>query len=155
MDEQAEKPEGVGARTGRRAAQVFYFGFVGLFAVAAVVQITHQVFFASSLPGSPFRTCEAGLHALYDAIERGRAAAEHGPDDDEEAALRRYREAVLPEWRHRDEIGKLCGADPSHVTLLDAIERLRYSEEHGVRHQAVELAALRRKVKGLLGTPTR
>ncbi|MBM4360699.1 MAG: hypothetical protein FJ096_21540 [Deltaproteobacteria bacterium] len=136
-------------------AQGLYFAFAGFFAVASVVQITRQVFFPPPAEGSPFATCHAGLSALYDAIERGRAAAEHGPDEDEEAALRRYRDAVFPEWRHRDAVARLCGTDPALVTLLDAIERLRYSEEHSVRHEAIELAALRRKVKGLLAAPTR
>jgi hypothetical protein len=155
VQREAEKPEGRNARRGRRVAQVVYFAFAGFFAAASVVQITQQVFFASEEPRSPFASCHAGLSALYDAVERGRVAAEHGPDEDEETALRRYREAVLPEWRHRDAVAALCGTDPKLVTLLDAIERLRYSEEHGVRHQAVELAALRRRVKGLLATPDR
>lgn len=139
-----------------RVAQVAYFGFVGLFALAAVVQITRHVFFSEPDGPMPFATCRDGLSALYRAVERGRHAAEHGAkDDDEEAALLRYRTAVLPDWRYRDSIARLCEAEPTAIALLDAIERLRYSEEHGVRHQAVELTALRRKVSDLMTASAR
>ncbi|MBM4376460.1 MAG: hypothetical protein FJ095_15370 [Deltaproteobacteria bacterium] len=156
MTNGAEKPPGTGSRIGRRVGQVAYFGFVGFFALAAVVQITRHVFFPEPDGPVPFATCSDGLSALYQAVERGRQAAEHGAnDDDEEAALLRYRSAVLPDWRYRDSIARLCDANPKAIAVLDAIERLRYSEEHGVRHQAVELTALRRKVKDLLTASAR
>ncbi len=50
-------------------------------------------------------------------------------------------------------MAELCRGQETSLGALDAIERLRYSEEHSVRHQAVELTALRRKVKELVGTP--
>lgn len=129
------------------------YGALALFVIATpVVQVTRQVFFAPAPRGTGFATCQAGIAALYDAIERGRVAAEHGDDDDEEAALLRYREAVAPDWAHRDAIAETCRGEPRALTVLDAIERLRYSEEHSVRHQAVELTALRRRVKALVAT---
>ncbi len=36
------------------------------------------------------------------------------------------------------------------ATTLDAIERLRYAEEHAVRREAGELAPLRRKVQAIV-----
>ena len=61
------------------------------------------------------------------------------------AALLRYRAAIAPSWRHRDAVEQMCRST-EHDGLLDAIERLRYSEEHGVRSRATELTALRRRV---------
>jgi hypothetical protein len=136
-------------------AQFLYYAVTGLVALASTWQITRQVFFppAPRQP-APFSSCRDGLSALYQAIEQGRLSAEKGDDRDEEAALYRYRDAVAPAWRHRDTVARLCSGDEVSLGALDAIERLRYSEEHSVRHQAVELTALRRKVKELVaGTP--
>lgn len=156
MPPETQKPLGRGARIGRRVAQVGYFAFAGFFAAASVVQITRQVFFPERPVEPPFATCREGLVALHGAVERGRHEAERGPvDDDEEAALRRYRAAVFADWRHRDAVAGLCASDPREISVLDAIERLRYSEEHGVRHQAVELTALRLRVQELLAKPER
>ncbi len=151
-DEPAPARLGRAARRGRRVGQFLYYAMVGAIAVASTAQITRQVFFPppAEVP-PPFQGCRAGLVALFQAIEQGRAAAERGDDRDEEAALVRYREAVGPIWRHRDAVAALCQVDPNAIGALDAIERLRYSEEHSVRHQAVELTALRRQVKELVG----
>lgn len=150
MPNETEKPEGPGTKVGRRVALVAYVAFAGFLATTSVWQITRHVFFPAAPETPPFSTCGEGLGALYQAIERGRAAAESGPEAGEEAALLRYRQAVAPDWRYRDAVEHLCSADPKEITVLDAIERLRYSEEHSVRHQAVELSALRRKVKELV-----
>jgi hypothetical protein len=149
-------PRGGPRATGRRIAQFVYFGLAGAVAAAAIWQITGQVFFRSPPPGSaPYASCEAGIDALYQAILRGRAEAENETRDDE-AALRRYRQVVDADWRWRDAVASMCG--PAHQALLDAVERLRYSEEHGVRHRGGELSALRRRVQQLvteeLGTPS-
>ena len=139
---------------GRRVAAGIYYATMAAIAVASLVQITRQVFFPQQ-PSSPapFSTCVDGLRELYQAIERGRRAAET-PDAqgerNEEAALLRYRSAVTPTWQHRNAVARLCANDRSHRESLDAIERLRYSEEHGVRHQAAELTALRRSVQKLV-----
>ncbi len=149
VSNESQRLPGSGAKLGRRIAQLLYFAFVGLLGGAAIVQITHQVFFPGARENSPFQSCSEGLSALYQAIELGRSAAERGPEADEEGALLRYREAVAPDWRHRDSVARLCADDAKKISVLDAIERLRYSEEHSVRHQAVELSALRQKVKEL------
>ena len=64
---------------------------------------------------------------------------------DPEAALLRFRSLVDEAWAHRDAVAAQCGE--RHAALLDSLERLRYAEEHGVRHQAVELTSLRRRVR--------
>jgi hypothetical protein len=136
---------------GRRLARGTYYAVATLIAGAATVQITQQVFFPEIPDGQPpFSTCSEGIEALYAAIERGRIAADPravtGPfDADPEKALQRYRDAVRPVWAHRPAVDALC--EGQHGRLLDALERLRYSEEHGVRHQAVERSALRRRVR--------
>ncbi len=151
----AAKDLGKGPRKiGRRVAQGLYYAVVTAMGVAAVVQVGGQVFCAAPpAEPAPFASCDEGLRELLAAIERGRLAAEwsrsDGGDTDEEAALRRYRNAVEPVWRHRDEVAALCGG--KRRATLDAVERLRYSEEHGVRSQAGELTALRRRVRKLVG----
>ncbi len=134
---------------GRRIAQAVYYALAAALAMAFTVQITNQVFFAPETIDTPhFQNCEEGLDALYQAIERGRAEAQRGSEGEpnEEAALARYRAQVQPAWRHRVEVAQLCRGDESG-SLLDALERLRYSEEHGVRRQAAELTELRQRVR--------
>ena len=139
---------------GRRVAQGIYYALVVSISVAATYQLTRQVFFAGAAAEPvPYRGCEDGLRELYDAIGRARHAAEGVGTDVEaasdEAALLRYRETLAPTWQHRDAVAELCrgrGLDG----LLDVIERLRYSEEHDVRHQAAELSTLRRRVHSLV-----
>lgn len=149
--ERPSRPQRRGPRFwGRRVAQVVYYLLVVAVAGIATAQITEQVFFPDPpAETAPFASCEEGLWVLFEAIEQGRAAAirlDPGEiDTDPEEALQRYRDAVRPAWAHRPQVGALCGS--RHGGLLDALERLRYSEEHGVRHQAVELTALRRRVR--------
>lgn len=136
-----------GRRVGRRVGQVVYYALVGAFATAATWQVTQQIFFPKA-PDVPVTvsTCEGGIRVLLDGIDAAKqAAARHDGDGDEEAALNRFRRAISPVWAQRDAIGAMCPR-AEHKALLDAIDRLRYSEEHGVRKQAAELAALRRRV---------
>lgn len=141
---------GNGRFRGRRVAQALYYLLVAGIATAATVQVTRQVFFVEPPPAAPFTSCRDGLRQLYQAVQRGRHLAENAASDDEETALLRYREAVEPMWRHRDAVLLRCRTDPDGMRLLDALERLRYSEEHGVRHQATELTALRKRVRRLM-----
>lgn len=116
----------------------------------------HHAFFAPEpAQTASYEDCRAGLRGLHQAIVQGRAAARAVADPDvlqagDEQALRRYREVVAPAWRHRDQVAHLCRADPELKGALDTIERLRYSEEHAVRSQAVELTALRRRVRRIV-----
>jgi hypothetical protein len=152
--EQNEPPPRLSRRrlVGRRVARGLYYAVAAAVAAAATVQITQQVFFAASEASRPApSSCAEGLTALYRAIEQGRAAADRAhPDESEEAPLERFREAVTPAWRQREAVARSCRDRSESRRLLDALERLRYSEEHGVRHQATELTALRRRVRKLM-----
>ena len=141
-----------GRRTGRRVAQVIYYAVAAAVATAACWQITMQVFFVDGPEGTiPYKTCEEGLRGLYASIDRGRELAEdYRPDERlEEDSLRRYRAWAERSWRWRDQVQAMCQGS-RHEALLDALEQLRYSEEHGVRQQAGELSALRRRVRRLV-----
>jgi hypothetical protein len=136
---------------GRRVGQVLHWSVAVAIAVAATVQVSQQVFFPSaSATPPPFRGCDDGLRALLEAIHQATAAAEsHTGDATDEAALERFRHAIAPMWAHRDALEEMCQGSGNEA-LLDALERLRYSEEHGVRHQAAELTALRRRVSRMV-----
>jgi hypothetical protein len=71
-------------------------------------------------------------------------------DQGEDAALDRFRSALEPVWRYRDDIASRCRDAPRDKGALDAIERLRYAEEHAVRREAGELAPLRRRVQAIV-----
>jgi hypothetical protein len=116
---------------------------------AASVQISRQIFFASS-PPAPYSTCGEGLLALSAAVDRARRAAGTSGEDSEDAALLRFRGALDPEWTYRDSVAASCKASAQEQGALDAIERLRYAEEHAVRREAGELAPLRRRVQAIV-----
>jgi hypothetical protein len=134
-------------RTGRRVAQAIYYGSVAAICVGSTVQIAHQLFYTPGAP-SPFASCREGLSALARAIDRARAAAPG--TDGEDAALARFRTALEPDWRFRDGIAATCRGSAPDERALDAIERLRYAEEHAVRREAGDLAPLRRKVQAIV-----
>ena len=142
-DPSARRPR----RVGRRVAIALYYLVVVSVAVAGAVQITQQVFFVPA-GKLPFASCHEGLRALFSAVERARAEA--AGSDGEDAALDRYRRALAPEWGYRDGVAASCQGSPKDERALDAIERLRYAEEHAVRREAGELAPLRRSVRAII-----
>jgi hypothetical protein len=134
---------------GRRIAlAVYYVGVVAVSLVAAV-QITAQVLFGPA-PPPPYATCHEGLRALFAAVGHAREAAAGSDTEGEDEALARFRKALAPEWTYRDSTASLCRGAPRDEATLDAIERLRYAEEHAVRREAEELAPLRRRVQALV-----
>jgi hypothetical protein len=145
-DRHREAPRAEAPRKrGRRIALTVYYAMVVLVGGTAAFQITRQVFF-DPRPPVPYATCHQGLQALYHAVGRAREAAarsEGGEDD----ALARFRRALDPEWSYRDGVAAACQASARDAGTLDAIERLRYAEEHAVRREAGELAPLRRVVE--------
>jgi hypothetical protein len=122
---------------------------VGAFSVGATVQITRQVFYAGRGP-SPYASCGEGLRALVGGIERARHEA--SGMDGEQGALTRFRSALRPEWDHHEAVAETCQGTRTDKRALDAIERLRYAEEHAVRREAGDLAPLRRRVQILVET---
>ncbi len=129
-------------RRGRRIAAIVFLSFVSAWVLAVAAQITQQALAPRSDP-SPYRDCREGMVALHGALVRARNAAEG--DLDPESALRTFRGELDPEWTLLPGIRKTCTAAPE-LRSLDALERLRYAEEHAVRREAASLATLRRQV---------
>jgi hypothetical protein len=69
-------------------------------------------------------------------------------DDDERAALKRYRGALEPEWSERKAVEAACAGDVAGRKRLKDVIALRYAEEHAVRYESLGLAPLRRRLKG-------
>jgi hypothetical protein len=135
-------------RRGRRIAIAAYYAVVAGVCVALAGEITQQVLFEPT-PAGPYASCHEGIRALFDALGRARddaAKTDKGEDD----ALVRFRSALDPEWSYRDDIASRCRSSPRDKGALDAIERLRYAEEHAVRREAGELAPLRRRVQAIV-----
>lgn len=124
-----------------------YYSLAAVIIVASTVQIVRQVFFLPVQP-SPYASCHEGLLALARAVERAREAAPG--TDGEDAAIARFRGGLEPEWGYRDGIAASCRASAKDVRALDAIERLRYAEEHAARREAGDLAPLRRRVRAII-----
>jgi hypothetical protein len=136
-------------RRGRRVAIAVYYLVIGTFIAVAAGEIGWQVF-APALSARATGSCKAGLRELAAAIDRARDAASSTPEGGEDAALARYRSALQPEWSRRDAIAASCRSSRQLTDALDAIERLRYAEEHAVRLEASELAPLRLEVRELM-----
>lgn len=134
---------------GRRVALVVYYIGVVAVSLVAAVQITWQVFFGPA-PAPPYATCHDGLHALFGAVSHAREAAAGSDTEGEDEALARFRDAIEPVWTYRDSIASRCRGARRDQATLDAIERLRYAEEHAVRREAEDLAPLRRRVQALV-----
>ncbi|MGK3963287.1 hypothetical protein WMF38_03755 [Sorangium sp. So ce118] len=142
----ARRPGGPRAR-GRRIALVVYYSVAALIIVACTLQLIRQVFFLPAAP-SPYGSCQEGLLALVRAVERAREAAPG--TDGEDAALARFRSKLAPEWTYRDGVAASCRGSAEDERALDAIERLRYAEEHAARREAGDLAPLRRRVRAIV-----
>jgi hypothetical protein len=119
-----------------------FLSFVSSWVLYASGQITKQIFWPAPVPAT-VKTCEEGLASLHNAIEKGRASAEL--ENDPAKGLLRFRAEVDPVWVELPPIQGLCQAAADRRSL-DALERLRYAEEHAVRREASSLAALRKQV---------
>jgi hypothetical protein len=115
---------------------------IGAWTVGTSAQIVQQAMFPEVVPANA-ATCAEGLETLHLALDRARDAAEGGQDA--EAALERFRGELAPDWSRLEGVRALC-TTPAQRRSLDALERLRYAEEHAVRREAASLAALRRQV---------
>jgi hypothetical protein len=138
-----------GRKRSRAMAVIVYYALIGVICIAATTQITRQVFFQPRV-AAPYSSCHEGLLALVSAIERARRAAPG--TDGEDPAIDRFRTALNPEWTYFDAVGDACRGSVKDEGALDAIERLRYAEEHAVRREAGDLAPLRRKVQAIVDT---
>lgn len=134
-------------RRGRRIALGLYYAAALAIIISGTAQVTRQLFFLPART-SPFHTCREGLRALTDAVDRARLIAPG--EGGEDAAIARFRGALEPEWSYRDEVASSCRGSRADEAALDAIERLRYAEEHAARREAGDLAPLRRRVQTIL-----
>lgn len=132
---------------GRRIAFVLYLTVALVVATAGGTQIFVQAFERHETQEAQVSSCTEGLSRLAAAVERARTAA--SVTDGEDAALDHFRQALRPAWDDRDHIEDLCQSSPSSMAALDAIEQLRYAEEHAARREAAELAPLRRRVQAI------
>lgn len=130
------------ARAGRRlGVLVFAIPVAGATAMWTS-QIIRQVFWPD--PGSPLGACRGGVLALDEAVRRARSAAADEIGG-ERPALERFRDALTPEWKSREGVGRACQQDSVALGALSDLDALRYAEEHAVRYEAVALAKQRRR----------
>jgi len=138
--------------TGRRVGIAI---FTTIFAGATLwwtVEILTAVW--GSAPASPVG-CARGTEELQLAIDRARETyAKLAGDEDERAALTRYRNALDPEWQQRKAIEAACRGDQAGKKRLKDVIALRYAEEHAVRYESLGLAPLRRRLKGTTPSPS-
>jgi hypothetical protein len=136
---------------GRRAGIAI---FTTIFAGATLlwtIQILTAVW--GSAPPSP-AGCAVGTASLERAVARARLAyAVQAGDEDERAALARYRNALEPEWEQRKAVEAACQGDEAGRKRLKDVIALRYAEEHTVRYESLGLAPLRRRLKGTSVSP--
>jgi hypothetical protein len=139
-------------RRTRRAVMAAYYAVTVLFIVVAAGNVTWQIWSPRFRQHAP-TDCGAGLEALKQGVARARQAAGELSEASEDAALERFRQALLPEWERHDAIAAACESHADLAAALDVIERLRYAEERAVRREVTELAPLRRRVEQLRTSP--
>jgi hypothetical protein len=131
---------------GRRVGIVIFFTIFAGATLMWTIQILTTVW--GSAPPSP-AGCARGTADLQLAVDRARDAyAKLAGDEDERAALTRYRSALEPEWQQRKAVEAACREDQAGKKRLKDVIALRYAEEHAVRYESLGLAPLRRRLKG-------
>ena len=141
-----ERKDREARRKGRRLVMIIYFSLVVLVIAVAGWQVTSQVFAqrAGSHSDDPI-DCIEGIRSLMAAIDLARSttSASHEQESD---AVHRFRSSLDDTaWKRRGDIQRACQGDPDRLRTLDAVLHLGYTEEHAVRRNAVELAAVRRR----------
>lgn len=131
-------------RRARKIATLVFLTLVSAWVLGATSQIVRQAMFPAATP-NPWGTCAQGMSGLHGALDRARSASEVEVESDPDRALARFRAALDPEWQSLQGVRATC-TDPRQRRSLDALERLRYAEEHAVRREAASLAVLRRQV---------
>jgi hypothetical protein len=137
---------------GRRVGNVV---FATIFATATVVWSVQilTVVWASAAPSAA--GCAAGTASLESAVARARSVyLAHNGEEDERAALARFRTALDPEWREEKAVEAACRADEAAHQHLKDVVALRYAEEHAVRYESQGLAPLRRRLQGKQQSPS-
>ena len=138
-------------RLGRRVGIVIFAGFFSGATLLWTIQILTTVW-GSAAP-SP-AGCSAGTASLERAIQRARESyATQAGDEDERAALARYRQALLPEWQQEKAVTAACEHEDAGRKRLKDVIALRYAEEHAVRYESLGLAPQRRRLRETSGSP--
>jgi hypothetical protein len=137
-------------RAGRFVAFLLSYGVGVVIAVVVSIQIPRQIFFPARPAGVPV-ACGEGVRELARAVVRAREAVD--PAASEEEAVTRFRQLLAEDFARLPALREACRASESDERALDAIERLRYAEEHALRREASDLAALRREVRALVDEP--
>jgi hypothetical protein len=129
-------------RAGRRLGLVVFAIPVAGATLIWTLQIIDQVF--RPTPGESSGDCRTAVLNLDRAVRRAREAAA-AEIQGERPALKRFRDALAPEWTNRDAVSHTCRGDPAAIAALSDLDALRYAEEHAVRYEAVALAKQRRR----------
>lgn len=138
--------------TGRRVGIAIFSAIFAGATLLWTIQILTTVW--GSAPPSP-AGCAKGTANLEQALDRARKAyADLAGNEDERAALGRYRVALEPEWEQRKAVEAACQNDAAGLIRLKDVIALRYAEEHAVRYESLGLAPLRRRIKGTVASPT-
>lgn len=140
----------VSRRVARYRRAALGLGLLGIaaFVVMSVSQIVRQVFFPP-IRGEHGATCRVELTRLYAALERATRAGEE--EAEVSKAISAFRQSLQPEWDDFGAARQACEGAPETRRGLDALERLRYAEEHAVRLEASSLHVLRNRVRHDLG----
>jgi hypothetical protein len=139
-------------RIGQRVGIVVFAAIFSGSTLLWTIQILTTVW--SSAPPSP-AGCSAGTASLERAMTRARQVyqAEAG-EEDERAALARYRSALLPEWAQEKAVKAACEHEEAGKKRLKDVIALRYAEEHAVRYESLGLAPQRRKLGAWNAAPS-
>jgi len=130
-----------------RTIGIAVFGtLVAAFTIICSVEICLEVWAPKVHPTT--LGCAAGTLELVAAIDSARAAS--ADQAGEQAALAKFRGALLPAWESRPALSRTCAGDAAALRRLHAVDRLRYAEEHAVRYGAVDLARRRQEVKSFI-----
>jgi hypothetical protein len=133
-------------RKAKRFIFIGYFCLVTVVIAISISQVARQVY--AEPAQVPAVRCSEELVRLMSAIDRATTKAQGslGPAQD---VLPQFRSDLSPEWDRLEPLRKACSNEP-HAQALDAIEQLRYAEEHAVRRDSFELTDRRKQARLML-----
>jgi hypothetical protein len=134
----------------KRIGQRIGIALFALFVSVPTLVWTYQIMLAIFYPplGPAPQSCESGTLDLLRALDRARTAA-RGQDLGERQSLARFRAALKPAWDAHPALTALCRTTERDSQRLQAVDALRYAEEHAVRYEATALAGQRRRAREL------
>ena len=150
VQELPDRIEREARKKGRRIAMIGYFVLVVIIAAISAWRVTGQVLeqHHGGRSSEPI-DCSEGIRSLVAAVDRARTVAATSTFGESEA-VNLFRDSLRPEWDRRGDIQHACSASADLRNTYDAVMHLGFTEEHAVRRDAVELAAVRRKAADLV-----